>query len=107
MTNVIRTLNPLKAWIVESREMQQRDPKRYLAYYPELDFVGRDAVKMTRETFEAIEQNCDRYDGVLPTGQYCGKMFLRGRFLCWYGISRSNPMQLIQINFREIILIDG
>jgi hypothetical protein len=105
MDNVVRTMNPLKAWILESREEQRRAPKRYLANYPEIGFVG-DKVMMTKETLATIELHCGRYETSFPTGQYCGKMFLRGKYLCWYGISKQNPMKLVQMNYREIIILD-
>lgn len=105
LTNVIRTMNPLKAWMVESRAEQKRVPKRYLANYPEIEFVGN-RVRMTRALRDTIEQNCGRYEHSFPTGQYCGKMFLRGKYLCWYGIDKHNPMKMVALNFREIILAD-
>lgn len=98
--------NPLKDWIKASREEQRRAPKRYLAGYTpdELQLVGHDEVHMTQETYYQIERECGRYDGTLPTGEYCGKMFLRGRWLCWYGIDRVRPMELIRLNYRKVVI---
>lgn len=98
-----KTTNPLKAWVVKSREQQRRAPERYLSYYPELIF-DETSVLMTRETFEKIERNCGRYDGTTPTGEYCGKMFIRGSRLVWFGICKEKPMTNIQWNWREIVI---
>lgn len=100
-------MNPLKTWIVESREQQRLAPERYLAHYPEIEFVGACHVRMTRELRDIIRHRCGQYDMSFPTGHYCGKMFLRGNYLCWFGISRQQPMESTQLNYREIILVDG
>lgn len=100
-----KKMNPLKQWIVESRAEQRRNPDRYIANYPELIFDDT-SVMMNKETLEKIERHCGRYDGCMPTGDFCGKMFLRGSGLCWFGISKENPMQMTQINYREVVLVD-
>jgi hypothetical protein len=98
-------MNPLKAWVKESREQQRRAPGRYLASYPEL-VMDEKMVMMTQETLDRIERNCGRYDGTFPTGEYCGKMFLRGDYLWWFGISKEKPMTRIAWNSRKIIVVE-
>lgn len=96
--------NPLKEWIVQSREMQRRFPGQYLASYAgELGFDERH-VWMTQEIYETILRNCGRYDATVPTGQYCGKMFIRGQKLVWFGIDKENPMTRVKWNTREILI---
>lgn len=109
LTNVVRTMNPLKAWVVESRAQQRRYPEMYLAAYPELIF-DETSVMMTQETQARIKHHCGRYDGCYPTGEYCGKIFLRGVNLCWFGIDTTNQhtaMTMVKINYREIVIVDA
>ena len=75
-------MNELKKWIVASREQEKRHPKMYINYYLDRLITDDKAVLMTRETYDEILRNCHRYDGTLPTGVYCGKMFVRGDCLC-------------------------
>lgn len=96
--------NPLQRWIRKSREQERRHPASYLtAYADDLKFDDSH-VWMSQETYDAIERNCGRYNGTIPTGQFCGKMFLRGTRLAWFGIDRENPMDHVKINFREILI---
>lgn len=97
-------MNALKAWVIESRKQQRRAPERYLASYPEL-VMDEKSVMMTQETLDRIKRDCGRYDGTWPTGEYLGKMFLRGRHLFWIGISKENPMTHIAWNSREIVVV--
>lgn len=96
--------NPLKAWIVKSREEQRHAREMYLADYPEL--VCDDThVMMSQATFDKIKRNCGTYDGTLPTGQFCGKMFLRHGELWWIGISKDKPMTHICWKSRKILIL--
>lgn len=97
-------MNALKKWVQESREQQRRAPERYLASYPEL-VMDEESVMMTQETLERIERGCGRYDGCVPTGQYLGKMFLRGESLCWFGISKEKPMTHVAWKSRKIVVV--
>lgn len=96
-------MNPLKIWIKKSREMERHHPEMYLRFYPELVFDDKN-VWMTEETLEKIRWNCGRYDGTIPTGVYCSKMFLRGPNLVWFGICKENPMTHVKWNFRTILI---
>src|SRR4051794_15585752 len=98
-------MNTLKKWVLESREMARRTPERYLAYWWKEIIVDAASVYMTPETLEKIEKSCGRYDGTLPTGEYVGKVFLRGGSFCWIGISRENAMACVQWNTRRIVLV--
>jgi hypothetical protein len=98
-------MNALKKWVLESREMARRTPERYLAYWWKEIIVDEVSAYMTRETLEKIEKGCGRYDGTLPTGEYVGKVFLRGDSLWWIGISKVNPMARVQWNSRRIVLV--
>lgn len=97
-------MNALKQWVLSSRIEERRRPERYLKYYPELK-CDENYVYMTQETLDKIERNCGRYDGTLPTGEYLGKMFLRGGSLFWIGISKERPMSHIAWNSRKIVVI--
>ena len=97
-------MNALKRWVKDSREQQRRAPERYLASYPEL-IMDETTVMMTQETFERIERNCGRYEGTWPTGEYLGKMFLRGTYLWWFGISKEKPMTHISWKSRRIVVV--
>lgn len=97
-------MNALREWIRTSREEQRRSPERYLASYPELVMDDKE-VMMTQETLDRIERDCGRYDGTLPTGEYLGKMFLRGECLCWIGISKENPQTHISWKSRKIVVV--
>lgn len=97
-------MNPLKVWVIASREQERRAPERYLRYYPEL-IMDDTHVLMSKEVLGRIERNCGRYDGTLPTGEYLGKMFVRGNHLCWFGISKERPMTHADYKSREIVLI--
>lgn len=97
-------MNALKRWVKESREQQRRAPERYLASYPEL-VMDETTVMMTRETLERLERNCGRYEGTWPTGEYLGKMWLRGNHLWWFGICKAKPMTHISWNSRKIVVV--
>lgn len=99
-------MNPLKNWIKQSREQQRRAPERYLESYPELVMDDK-TVLMTQATLDKIERNCGRYDGTFPTGEYCGKMFLRGPYLFWIGISKDKPMTHVSWNNRKIVVVEA
>lgn len=97
-------MNALQRWVKESREQQRRAPERYLASYPEL-VMDETTVMMTSDTLERIARNCGRYDGCWPTGEYLGKMFLRGPYLFWIGICKEKPMTHISWNSRRIVVV--
>lgn len=95
--------NPLWKWVRRSREEQRRHPERFLVSYPQLK-CDADHVWMDEETYEAILRNCGRYDGTLPTGEYVGKMFIRGVHLMWYGIDKRKPMTNRLLHSRQILI---
>lgn len=97
-------MNPLKLWIQNSREQEQHAPERYLSRYVGRMTCDTQHVWMTQELYEEIVRNCGRYDGTFPTGEYCGKMFVRRGMLMWFGISKHDPMTHVGINAREILI---
>lgn len=97
-------MNQLKAWIQESRKQERRAPERYLSHYEGRMTCDDKHVWMTQDVYEEIVRNCGRYDGTLPTGEYCGKMFMRGPHLMWFGISGKDPMTNVGINAREVLI---
>lgn len=97
-------MSRFQEWVRESRTQQARAPQRYLASYPDL-VIDDQSVLMSKEVFERIERNCGRYDGTLPTGEFLGKMFVRGNYLCWYGIAPGNPEAFMAINSRRILIV--
>lgn len=99
-------MNALKAWVTKSREEQRRAPERYIASYPNL-FMDETHVLMTREEFERLERNLGRYEGTWPTGEYLGKMFLRGNHLYWFTISKTKPMTHTALQSREIQIVEN
>ena len=108
MTDGLASLNtnPLKDWIRKSREQARRAPQRYIAHYADVVTCDQKYAWMVRNTLDEIKRNCGQYDGTTPTGEYCGKLFLRQGFLVWFGIDKTNPMTHIKWNFREIRIID-
>ncbi len=98
--------NPLKDWIAHSREEERRAPERYISYYADKVTCDDKYAHMMRNTFDEIKIHCGEYNGTMPTGQYCGKLFVREGFIVWYGIDKQNPMSHIAINFREVRIID-
>lgn len=99
-------MNPLKSWIKTSREMAMHSPELYLAHYVNEVYCDDEHVWMTHETLDRIKRHCGEYDGTLPTGQYCGKMFIRHGELWWIGISKKNPMTNLAWKSRKIIVCD-
>lgn len=95
--------NPLWKWVRESREMQRRHPEQYLISYPQLK-CDDEHVWMDQDTYDTIVRSCGRYDGTWPTGKYCGKMFVRGTRLVWFGIDKKNPMTDIKWHSRQILI---
>lgn len=83
--------------------MRRRHPEQYITSYPQLKGDATH-VWMDEETFDAIMRNCGRYDGTLPTGEYVGKMFIRGYRLFWYGIDKKRPMTERKLHSREILI---
>src|SRR3954447_9006601 len=60
-------------WIRKSREAAKRNPERYLVNY---DFeMDEKNVWMTKEEYDLVLRNCGAYNGTIPTGRYCGKLF--------------------------------
>jgi hypothetical protein len=108
MTDGLATLNanPLKDWIARSREEERRAPERYLSHYVDKVTCDEKYAHMMRNTLDEIKMNCGEYNGTMPTGAYCGKIFLRQGFLVWFGIDKTNPMVNTKLNFREIRIID-
>lgn len=96
--------NPLKKWIRKSREEERQAPQRYLSYYRDRVVCDEETAYMAQETFDEIRNNCGQYDGTTPTGEYCGKMFIRHGHLVWFGIDKTYPMFRIQWNFRKVII---
>lgn len=88
-----------------SREQQRRHPERYLAHWAPKLFMDETHVLMTQEQLDIIKNECGRYDGTLPTGEYLGKMFLRGECLCWFSISKAKPMTHVAIQCRTIEIV--
>lgn len=101
-----RQANALKSWIRFSREQERRSPERYISYYVDRVNCDDTFARMTQETYDEIESNCGRYDGTTPTGEYCGKMFVRGDRLVWYGISKANPLTHVAWNVRKVLITD-
>lgn len=99
-------MNGLKAWVYWSREQQRRHPERYLAYWAPKLWMDETHVRMTSAQLYAIKNECGRYDGTLPTGEYLGKMFLRGESLCWFSISKDKPMTHVHIQCRTIEIVE-
>lgn len=106
MSNVAKTMNPLKAWVMESREEARRNPERYISHYTHLIYDDT-SVMMTQAQYDTLLHNVGKYDGCLPTGQYVGKVYLRGSYFCWMGISKHSPMTTVAHHSREIIIIEG
>lgn len=98
-------MNGLKNWVKRSREQAQRHPERYISSWLHLP-RDTERVFMTSRQLEEIKRDCGRYDGTLPTGVYLGKMFLRGECLCWYSISKIDPMNNCDIQSRIIQIVD-
>lgn len=98
--------NPLKDWIVRSREEERLAPERYLPHYADRVTCDEKYAHMMRNTYDEMKRNCGEYNGTMPTGMFCGKIFLRQGFVVWFGIDKTNPMSNIKINFREIRIID-
>lgn len=98
--------NPLKEWVKESRRQQAYSPELYLSHYYGDLIMDETSVIMSRETFERIKRNCGEYDGTLPSGQYCGKAFIRHGELWWIGISKTKPMTHVQWKSRKILIHD-
>jgi hypothetical protein len=98
--------NPLKNWIATSREEERRAPQRYLSYYADRVTCDEKYAFMMRNTLDEMKRNCGEYNGTTPTGEYCGKIFVREGFIVWFGICKVDPMTRIQWNFREIRIID-
>lgn len=96
--------NSLKRWIQKSREEERRAPQRYLSYYRDRVVCDEENAYMAQETFDEIRDNCGQYNGTTPTGEYCGKMFIRHGHLVWFGIDKKYPMYRIQWNFRRVII---
>lgn len=94
--------SPLKKWIRRSREAENRDPNRFLSAY-DLKFDSQH-VWMTQSTYDAIVRNCGVYNGIMPTAEYCGKIFLRNGKLMWFGINKEDPTNPIKINSRAILI---
>jgi hypothetical protein len=99
-----RDKNLLKEWIQKSREEQRKAPSRYLASYPML-VMDDESVMMSAKELESIAYACGRYEGTLPTGVFLGKMFIRGEYLCWYGINKNAPMTTYAIKSRKILVM--
>jgi hypothetical protein len=95
-----------KKWISDSREQQRRHPERYVAFWASELTCDDTHVLMTRDQHETIRRECGAYEGTLPTGQYLGKMFLRGGCLCWFAISKDNPLTHVAIQARTIQIVD-
>lgn len=109
MTKVDRRIkNPLKRWIKLSREEERLAPERYLSYYLDRVTCDDDHAWMTQNTYEEMIRNCGQYDGTMPTGQFCGKIFMRRmlgvQHLVWFGIARKDPMNNVQFNTRQILI---
>lgn len=94
----------LQSWIRKSREEQALAPDRYLISYPQLR-CDKEHVYLTVDTLVAIEANCGRYDHTFPTGEYLGKMFLRGQSLMWYGLHPTKARTHKVVNARKIALM--
>lgn len=66
--------------------------------------IGETIATMSLKTFQALA----RYDGSIPTGVYCGKMWARCHgnevLLCWFG--PSEEPDTCSINTRKIVLIE-
>lgn len=96
-------MNELKKWVLRSREEQRRHPARYLANHPEL-WTTASHVVLTKAQVETLERECGRYDATIPTGQFLGKLFLRGNCVCWFGIAPEAPMTCFRLRYKTIAL---
>lgn len=92
-------------WIRKSREAAKKNPERYIGAY-DLEYDDT-TVWMTQETYDAIVKNCGIYNGTVPTGQYCGKMFVRNGNIMWFGIDKDNALNNIRFNSRAILIKNG
>lgn len=89
-------------WIRKSREAAKKNPECYLVNY---DFeMDEKNVWMTKEEYDLLLRNVGSYNGTIPTGQYCGKLFVRHKKLMWYGIAKSNLVKKVQLNARIILI---
>jgi len=89
-------------WIRKSREAARQNPERYLVNY---DFeMDEKNVWMTKEEYDLLLRNVGAYNGTIPTGQYCGKLFVRHRQLWWFGIAKGDALNKIQLNSRMILI---
>lgn len=93
-------------WVRASRDEAHHNPQGYLISYEGLLVMDESSVKMTRETFDRILRYCGRYDGTFPTGQYLGKMFIRGESLWWIGINPEKPFTHIAWRHRKVVIVD-
>jgi len=91
-----------QTWIRKSREAAKQNPERYLVNY---DFEMDDKnVWMTKEEYDLLLRNVGAYNGTIPTGQYCGKLFVRHRKLMWFGIAKEDALNKIALNERMILI---
>lgn len=89
-------------WVRKSREAARHNPERYLGSY---DFeMDEHNVWMTQETYDALVHNVGIYNGTIPTGQYLGKMFIRGTRLMWFGLDKEDAIGKIKLNSRMILI---
>lgn len=99
-------MNKLQKWIHASRQEEAAEPKRYLRHYVNDVLCDDQRVYMTQATLSEMLHHCGNYDWGVPTGTYCGKIFLQGNYLKWFGISKDDPMHKYTIRVREIVICD-
>jgi hypothetical protein len=99
-------VNELQKWIRASRREEAAAPKRYLRHYVDDVLCDDHRVYMTQPTLSKMLHHCGNYDWGVPTGVYCGKIFLQGNYLKWFGISKDDPMHKYTIHTREIVICD-